>query len=89
MIEIAVTDIRKVVGGGKMKAIADVKMAECMVLKGFCVMEGKNGVFVTMPRKASKDGRWFDIVEMDGAVKRELEHRVLASYDRETDGVRN
>ena len=87
-IDIEVVDIRKITGDGKLKAFADVKVGDCLVVKGFCVMEGKNGIFVSMPRKASKDGRWFDVVEPDESLKRELENKVLESYDRETDGVR-
>ena len=88
MMEVEVVDIRKITGDGKLKAFADVKIGERLIIKGFCVMEGKNGVFVSMPRKASKDGRWFDVVETDESFKRELENKVLESYDRETDGVR-
>ena len=87
-VEIEVADIRKITGDGKLKAFADVRVGDCLVIKGFCVMEGKNGIFVSMPRKASKDGRWFDIVDADESIKRELENKVLESYDRETDGVR-
>ena len=87
-VDIEVVDIRKIVGDGKLKAFADVRVGDCLVIKGFCVMEGKNGIFVSMPRKASKDGRWFDMVEADESFKRELENKVLESYDRETDGVR-
>ena len=88
-IDIEVVDIRKITGDGKLKAFADVKIGDCLVVKGFCVMQGKNGIFVSMPRKASKDGRWFDILEPEDSLKRELEDKVLESYDRETDGVRN
>ena len=87
-IEIEVVDIRKILGDGKLKAFADVKVGDSLVIKGFCVMEGKNGIFVSMPRKASKDGRWFDVVEPDESMKRLLEDKVMESYDRETDGVR-
>ena len=87
-VEIEVVDIRKITGDGKLKAFADVRVGDCLVIRGFCVMEGKNGIFVSMPRKASKDGRWFDIIDADESVKRELENKVLESYDRETDGVR-
>ena len=87
-IDIEVVDIRKITGDGKLKAFADVRVGDSLVIKGFCVMEGKNGIFVSMPRKASKDGRWFDVVEPDESIKREIENKVLESYDRETDGVR-
>ena len=87
-MEIEVVDIRKITGDGNLKAFADVRVGDSLVIKGFCVMQGKSGIFVSMPRKASKDGRWFDILEPDDSLKRELEQKVLASYDRETDGVR-
>ena len=87
-MEIEVVDIRKIVGDGNLKAFADVRVGDNLVIKGFCVMQGKSGIFVSMPRKASKDGRWFDILEPDDSLKRELENKVLASYERETDGVR-
>ena len=87
-MEVEVVDIRKITGDGKLKAFADVRLGDSIVIKGFCVMEGKNGIFVSMPRKASKDGRWFDVIEPDESMKRELEDKVLESYDRETDGVR-
>ncbi len=84
---VEVVDIRKMIGDGNLKALANVRVGEGLVIKGFCVMQGKNGIFVTMPRKAAKDGRWFDIVEADEELKRQLEDKVLESYDRETDGA--
>ena len=87
-MDVEVVDIRKITGDGNLKAFADVRVGESLVIKGFCVMQGKSGIFVSMPRKASKDGRWFDIVEPDESLKRQLEDKVLESYDRETDGVR-
>lgn len=87
-MEVEVVDIRKIVGDGNLRAFADVRVGDSLVIKGFCVMQGKSGIFVSMPRKASKDGRWFDILEPDDALKRELEGKVLKSYERETDGVR-
>ena len=87
-MDIEVVDIRKITGDGNLKAFADVRVAGSLVIKGFCVVKGKNGIFVSMPRKASKDGRWFDILEPNEVLKHELEDKVLESYDRETDGVK-
>ena len=85
--DVEVVDIRKINGDGNLKAFADVKIGEGLIIKGFSVMKGKQGVFVSMPRKAGKDGRWFDIITTGNELKRELEDRVLEAYDRETDGV--
>ena len=88
-MEVEVTDVRKMAGDGKCKAVADVKIGDGLVIKGFYVMQGKAGIFVSLPRKAAKDGRWFDILEVDETLKRAIEDKVLESYDRETDGVRS
>jgi stage V sporulation protein G len=85
---VEVVDIRKVVGGGSLKAFADVKIGEGFIIKGYTVVEGKNGVFVSGPRKAGKDGRWYDILmPLSDEVRQELEEKVMEAYDRETDGV--
>ena len=87
-IDVEVVDVRKITGDGNLKAFADVKVAGSLVVKGFSVMQGKRGVFVSMPRKAGKDGRWFDILTpLDEGLKQELQDKVLEAYDKETDGV--
>jgi stage V sporulation protein G len=89
-MQIEVVDIRKSMGDGNLKAYADVKIDGSLVVKGFTVMNGRKGVFVGMPRKAGKDGRWFDTLKpLDSSLKKEIEDKVLEAYDRETDGVRS
>ena len=87
-MEVEVVNIRKMAGDSKCKAAADVRFGEGLVIRGFFVFEGKNGIFVSLPRKASKDGRWFDMIEVDDDLKRTVEDKVLEAYDRETDGGR-
>ncbi len=86
-IEIEVADIRKIHGEGNVKAFADVKIADSVVIKGFSVVLGKRGVFVSMPRKLAKDGKWHDMLILGEYVKRDIEEKVLEAYDHETDGV--
>ena len=88
-MDVEVMDVRKITGDGKLKATADVKLGGSLLVKGFCVFQGKNGIFVSMPRKVSKDGRWLDMLEPDEGLRTEIEDKVLESYDRETDGVRD
>ena len=88
-VDIEVADIRKIMGDGNLKAFADVKIADSVIVKGFSVMKGKRGVFVKMPSKAGKDGRWFDIlIPVSDGIKRELEDKVLEAYDNETGGIK-
>lgn len=87
-IDVEVVDVRKVVGDGNLKAFADVKLGGSLLVKGVCVMSGKNGVFVSLPKKASKDGRWFDILEPEESLRELISDKVLESYELETDGVK-
>lgn len=86
-LDVEVVDIRKINSDGNLKAFADLKIGG-LVLKGFSVVQGKNGIFVSFPRKAAKDGRWFDMITpLDERLKQQMQDKVLEAYDRETDGV--
>jgi stage V sporulation protein G len=82
---IEVVDMRKIITNGSLKVFADLKIGGSVIIKGFSVMSGKQGVFVTMPRKLGKDGRWFDILTpMNEEVKKEIETKVLDAYEKES-----
>ncbi len=89
VMEVEVVDIRKSMGSGNIKAFANVRFGGCLTVRGVKVVKGKNGVFVSLPSNPGKDGRWFNVVEVDDDMKHELESKVLDSYERETDGVRS
>ena len=85
-IAVEVVDIRRITGDGNLRAFADVKFDDALLAKGFSVLKGKSGVFVAMPRKASKDGRWFDILTpLNDEVKKEIEDKILVAYDQEVE----
>lgn len=86
-VDVEVVDIRKITGDGSLRAFADLKVGS-LIIKGFSVLEGKNGIFVSLPKKAAKDGRWFEMITpLDERLKQEMQDKVLEAYDRETDGV--
>ncbi len=81
---VEVVDIRKIAGDGNLKAFADLKISDSIIIKGFSVLQGKRGVFVAMPRKAGKDGRWFDVLTpLNEEVKDEIETKILKAYEAE------
>lgn len=87
VMDVEVVDIRKIVSDGNLKAYADLKFGGGVVVKGFSVMSGKRGIFVSMPRKAGKDGKWFDVfLPVNEDLKQEIQDKVLEAYDREADG---
>ena len=89
-VDMQVVDIRKIMGDSKIKAFADLKIGGSLIVKGFKVVNGSNGVFISMPSRPGKDGKWVDtFMPLNDEVKREIEGLVLEAYDRETDCVKN
>jgi stage V sporulation protein G len=71
-------------GEGSLRAYCDITLANAFLIKGLRVIEGKNGLFVSMPRQQAKDGRWFDNVRpLSKTVKEEIDEVVLDAYRRE------
>ncbi len=87
MMEVEVVDIRKSNLDSKLKAFANVKFGEYLLIRGFSVMDGPKGAFVKVPSKLAKDGRWMDTIAIEGSLKHEVEARVLEAYNKEIDGV--
>ena len=57
---------------GKLRGFFDVLTAEGFTLKGFKIMEGINGEFVSRPSQQDKDGEWFDTVYCTKEMSAEL-----------------
>ncbi len=79
-IEIQVSRIYRVDGESKLKAFADVTLAG-IVVKGFSVVDGSKGLFVSMPRHQGKDGKWYNTVyPTTKELKEQLSEAVLTAY---------
>lgn len=57
---------------GKLRGFFDVLTAEGFTLKGFKIMEGINGEFVSNPSQQNKDGEYFDTVWTNKEMKDKL-----------------
>lgn len=68
----AITDIRikKVNDNTKVVAKASVTFDGSFVVHGFSIVNGKNGLFVSMPTFKSKDGDYIDIAHPITSVGR-------------------
>ncbi|MEM5948917.1 septation regulator SpoVG [Spirochaetia bacterium 38H-sp] len=79
-----VTDIRikKVEGDGKLKAYVTVTFDDCFVVHNIKVIEGKNGAFIAMPSRKTKDGEYKDVAHPIKADFRErLQSSILSMYE--------
>ena len=81
LVELEVTGLRKLEGDGKTKAFCDVSIFGTFLVRGFSVVQGKNGPFVGMPRRQGKDGQWYETVTpLSDEVKKQLNEIVLETY---------
>jgi stage V sporulation protein G len=68
--------------GKRIKAIADIEVAGLLLVKGIQVMNGKNGLFVSMPRQKGKDNKWYETVRtLTDQVKETISSAVLTVYE--------
>ncbi len=80
-LKIEVTRIHKLDGTGSTKALCDISIADCFVVRGLRIIEGKDGLFVSMPREEGKDGKWYNtVIPLKREVKDEVERVVLEAY---------
>ena len=77
---ISVSRIYKLDTDSKLKAFADVSYSG-IVIKGFSVVNGQKGLFVSMPRHQGKDGKWYDTIYPETKeLKQQLSEVVLEAY---------
>jgi len=79
MIEVA--RLYRFENDGHLKAFADVIFNAQLLVKGVRVADGRNGLYVSMPKAQGKDGKWYDTVRLlDDELKQELQNVVLEAY---------
>lgn len=80
-LDFKVTRIYKFDGNGPTKAVCDVSIADEFVVKGFRVVEGKNGLFVGAPQESGKDGkRYSRAFPITAETKEALSQAVISTY---------
>jgi len=87
MLDFKVTRIHKFDGERATKAICDISIGDEFLIKGFRVVEGKNGLFASMPRESGKDGKWYDSAfPLTSETREALNAAVLSAYEQEQSG---
>lgn len=81
--------IDRLVKGGSTKAIASITLDSWFVVKGLRVVDGKKGLFVSMPQESYMDKgekKYSNIFfPITNAAKMELQDAVLKAYDQYLD----
>ena len=80
--EVQVVRLYRLDGESKIKAFADVSIGD-FIIKGLKILDGKNGLFLSMPREKSKDGKWYDTVfPVTKEARKSLSDVVLEAYQQ-------
>ena len=81
-MKMEVTRIHKLDGSGATKAFVDVALEDSFVVNAIRIVEGKDGLFVAMPREEGRDGKWYNIIiPLKREIMDELTRIVLEAYN--------
>lgn len=69
-----------------LKAMVILEIEDCLVINSVKIVEGKKGLFVSMPQYKDRNGEYKDIVYPKSKEKRNsLTALILAEYEKVTD----
>ncbi len=68
-------------GGGKTAAFFDVQTDDGIMLKGFRLVNGSNGLFLSSPDQKGKDGKYYETVILPKEMKSDLEKMAIEEYN--------
>ena len=67
----------------KLKAYVSIVLDDCFLVSDLKVIQGPNGVFVSMPSKRKKNGEFKDIAHpLNRETRERMEKRILSEYER-------
>jgi len=70
---------------GKVRAFFDLNTTEGFIIKGFKIIEGINGLFVSMPSQKGSDGEYYDSIYTNKELREELNKLALDVYGSQYD----
>ena len=80
-LEIQVQRMYRFESDRPLKAFADIIVNDAILIKGIKVLDGKNGLFVSMPQEQAKDKKWYDSVRcLTQDVREQITEVVLSVY---------
>ncbi len=68
----------------KLKAVASITIDDCLVVHDIKIINGKDGLFISMPSRKTPDGEYKDIVHpINTETREELKNTILEAYEKE------
>ena len=67
----------------KLKAYVSIVLDDCFLVSDLKVIQGPNGLFISMPSKRKKNGEFKDIAHpLNRETREQMERRILQEYER-------
>lgn len=80
-LEIKVHKMYTIDGNKPLKAFADIAINDAVLIKGVKVIEGREGLFMSMPQDQGKDKKWYESVRcLTNEVRQQISDVVLMAY---------
>ncbi len=80
-IDIKVIKIHRLPKDSRIKAFIDLGINDALLIKGVRLIQGKKGLFVSMPTEQGKNERWYERVRcMNQGVRSLITQKVFEAY---------
>ena len=67
----------------KLKAYVSIVLDECFLVSDLKVIQGPNGLFISMPSKRKKNGEFKDVAHpLNRETREKMERRILDEYEK-------
>jgi len=71
----------------KLKAFVSIVFDRCFMVNDIKVIKGREGLFISMPSRRKRNGRFKDVAHpLNNETRRMIEDRVLAEYEQAVSG---
>lgn len=67
---------------GKTAAFFDIQTNDGIIIKGFRLINGSNGIFLSSPDQKGKDGKYYETVTLPKEMKGELEKIAIEEFNK-------
>ena len=82
-MDIKVIKIHRLSVDSRVKAFVDLGINDALLIKGIRIVQGKKGLFVSMPIEQGKNERWYEKVRcLKQDIRLIIAQKVLDAYTR-------
>ena len=74
----------------KLRAFVSIVFDDCFMVNDIKVIQGKDGLFISMPSRKKRNGKFKDVAHpLNNETRKMLEDQILAEYDHVLSGQRS